>query len=267
MYESYRNSGIYNIIAEGEIANYLAQYNENYVYDVINQNIANRFAYNTTVSNPNIVNSFEMNFRAMATQFPTDVENVQSVRQETYEKIVNTICTAFNLQYVGDNPDIYTVAYHLYDVFVSGFARNVITFFSNYIYHNAEVLYNNLALDRYKKSRDSTTVYVKTLYDNKANMMGVILAHIKDVLYYVSGFDISLSDFLGSCYPAALRDFIISNIAPLGNIYKDEFCKVVENPAIMSEIKSNMFVMLQQELGNQQQQPVEETEEETETEE
>ena len=32
-------------------------------------------------------------------------------------------------------------------------------------------------------------------------------------------------------------DFIYSNIAPMGNIFKDEFCKVINVPAILTEIR------------------------------
>ena len=51
----YRNSGIYNMIAEGEIADILSNFNSAYVMDVIDSNLRNRFAYNPTLSNPNIV--------------------------------------------------------------------------------------------------------------------------------------------------------------------------------------------------------------------
>ena len=54
MYELYRNSGIYNIIAEGEIANILSKFDSSYIMDVIDSNLSNRFAYNPTLSNPDI---------------------------------------------------------------------------------------------------------------------------------------------------------------------------------------------------------------------
>lgn len=124
----YRNSGIYNMIAEGEIADILSNFNSAYVMDVIDSNLRNRFAYNPTLSNPNIVNSYELNFKGMLANFPTDADNIMSIRQETYLDIINKICNAFNMQYIGDEPDCYTLAYNVYDLFVSGYARNIINF-------------------------------------------------------------------------------------------------------------------------------------------
>ena len=61
----YRNDQIYNIVAEGEVAELLSQFSSAYIMDIIDNSIKNRFAYNPTVSNPNIVNSFEINFKDM----------------------------------------------------------------------------------------------------------------------------------------------------------------------------------------------------------
>ena len=161
MYELYRNSGIYNIIAEGEIANILSKFDSSYIMDVIDSNLSNRFAYNPTLSNPNIVNSYELNFNGMIDNFPDDADNIKSIRQETYLTIINKICNAFNLTYIGDQPDCYILAYNMYDLFVSGYSRNIINFFSRYIYNYCGEIYNNMGLDKYKKNKDTTTNYIR----------------------------------------------------------------------------------------------------------
>ena len=98
----YRNSNVYNMIAEGEVAEILSNFSTSYVMDVIDSNIRNRFSYNPTLSNPNIVNSYEMNFKGMLSTFPNDADNIMSIRQETYLTIINKICSSFNMQYIGD---------------------------------------------------------------------------------------------------------------------------------------------------------------------
>ena len=254
----YRNSNVYNMVAEGEVAEILSKFNTSYVMDVIDSTIRSRFAYNPTLSNPNIVNSYELNFKGMLNNFPNDADNIMSIRQETYLTIINKICNSFNMQYVGDNPDCYVLAYNLYELFVSGYSRNIINFFAKYIYTYKDEIYSNMGLDRYKKSKDSTTNYVRKVFAN-SKTIDVIIARIKDVIYYISGFDIDFYTFLTFIYPKAMCDYIYYNIAPMGNIFKDEFCKVIEVPSILTEIRvAIQNLMIQDSTNNievQEQQP------------
>lgn len=247
----YRNSNVYNMIAEGEVAEILSNFSTSYVMDVIDSNIRNRFSYNPTLSNPNIVNSYEMNFKGMLSTFPNDADNIMSIRQETYLTIINKICSSFNMQYIGDQPDCYVLAYNLYDLFVSGYSRNIINFFAKYIYRYSNEIYNNMGLDRYKKSKDSTTNYIRKVFDNSKNI-DVIIARIRDVIYYISGFDIDFYTFLSFNYPKEMCDFLYSNIAPMGNIFKDEFCSVINNPAILTEIRIAIQNLIIQDSSNQE---------------
>lgn len=253
----YRNDQIYNLVAEGEVAELLSQFNSSYIMDLIDNSINNRFAYNPTVSNPNIVNSFEINFKDMLDRFPTDAENIMSIRNETYLNIINKICSSFNVQYIGDNPDCYILAYNLYDLFVSGYSKNIINFFSSYIFTNANDLYNAIGLERYKKTKDSSSNYIRKLYND--NILSIIIARIKEVIYYISGFDIDFYTYLSFNYTPALRDYLYSNVQPCGNIFKDEFCKVVNNPAVLTEIRIAIQRLLEQQQSSQIAPPIDNT--------
>lgn len=244
----HRNSNVYNMVAEGEVAEILSKFSTSYVMDVIDSNIRNRFAFNPTLSNPNIVNSYELNFKGMLNNFPNDGENIMSIRQETYIDIINKICSSFNMQYVGDQPDCYTLAYNLYDLFVSGYSRNVINFFARYIYTYRNAIYDNMGLDKYKKSKDITTNYVKkSVSDSKAV---TIISRIREVVYYMSGFDIDFYTFLSLNYPKEMCDFINLNIAPMGNIFKDEFCQVLNVPSVLTEIRVAIQALMEQDPSN-----------------
>lgn len=243
----YRNNHVYNMVAEGEVAELLSNFSNAYIMDVIDSNLKNRFAYNPTISNPNIVNSYEMNFKDMLSRFPTDSENITSIRYETYLNIINKICSSFNIQYVGNEPDCFILAYNLYDLFVSGYSRNIINFFARYIYANRNALYDNMGLDRYKKTKDSTTNYVRKVFSNFKNI-DIIVSRIKDVIYYISGFDIDLYTFLSYNYPKDVCDYFYANIAPLGNIVKDEFCRVIDNPALLTDIRIAIQKLMEQDM-------------------
>ena len=258
----YRNSNVYNMIAEGEIAQILSKFSTEYIMDVIDSNIRNRFSYNPALSNPNIINSYEMNFKGMLSSFPNDADNIMSIRQDTYLTIINKICSSFNLQYIGDQPDCYTLAYNLYDLFVSGYSRNIINFFARYIYIHGNEIYHNMGLDKYRKSKDSTTNYMRKVLDDSRNIeAAVYIARIKDVIYYISGFDIDFYTFLSFNYPKEVCDFLYSNIAPMGNIFKDEFCNVLNNPSILTEIRISIQNLLMQNMvqnvQQQDEQPLE----------
>ena len=97
-------------------------------------------------------------------------------------------------------------------------------------------IYEGMGLDKYKKTKDSTINYVKKVYGDSDNLE-VIIARIRDVIYYISGFDISFYYFLTYNYSKDMCDFIYNNIAPMGNIFKDEICKVIDNPSILTEIR------------------------------
>ena len=104
-------------------------------------------------------------------------------------------------------------------------------------------------LDRYKKSKDSTINYMRKVFDN-SSVIDVIIARIRDVIYYISGFDIDFYTFLIFNYPRDMCDFIYSNIAPMGNIFKDEFCKVINVPAILTEIRIAIQNLMIQDSNN-----------------
>ena len=247
MIDLYRNDQIYNMVAEGEIAQLLSRFNSSYVMDVIDSHLRNRFAFNPAVSNPNIVSSFELNFKDMMNRFPTDADNIVSVRYETYLTIINKICAEFGLQYIGNEPDCYILAYNLYDFLVSGFSRNIINFFARYIYMNRQTLYSNMGLDKYKKVKDSSSNYIRKIYDDTT--VAVIIARIKEVIYYISGFDVDFYTFLTFNYSRDVCDFIYQNVQPYGNIFKEEFCNVINNPAILTEIRIAIQKLLEADIA------------------
>jgi hypothetical protein len=50
-------------------------------------------------------------------------------------------------------------------------------------------------------------------------------------------------------------DFLYQNIQPFGNIFKDEFCQVINNPEILTEIRIAIQKMMEADMLASQQQP------------
>lgn len=241
----YKNDQIYNMIAEGEVANILSHYNSDYVMNLIQESIKNRFKYNIFIARPNIVYSFELNFKDLMESYPSDVENILQVRDEVYREIIDLICTSFNISFINNDSsiDLYMIAYHLYDLLVSGFAKNVTTFFGSFIYQNKDYLYDAMDLQRFKKEKTSSSVYIKKAYNDVK--FATIISKIKEVIYFISGMDIDLGTYLTYCYPYEKVEFFTSLIAPNGNLFKDSFC-ITETPELLTEVR----LFLQQLITN-----------------
>lgn len=245
----YRNDQIYTMIAEGEVANILAHFNSDYIMNIIKSYINKRFDFNSLINNPNIVMSYEINFKDLMTQYPSDVDNIKQARQETYEEIVSIICQHYKLNYI-PNPDndMYSVAYWLYDFFVCNYAKNIINFFTGYIYQNKEAIYNNLELYKYKKDRDSSTTYIKKVYNDI--IIATIISKIKEVIYYISGFDIEMNTLLSYNYDIDTCNFINSIVIPTNNIFKENFCEVFSIPTILTDIRLALQQMMKNDNNN-----------------
>ena len=89
MIDLYKNDQLYNIVAEGEISGILAHYNSDYIMSIIQDSIKNINIPGYTPANAsNIVESFEMNFKDLKIQYPSDGDNIEQARQETYQEII-----------------------------------------------------------------------------------------------------------------------------------------------------------------------------------
>ena len=77
----------------------------------------------------------------------------------------------------------------------------------------------------------------------------------------MSGFDIDLYTFLSFNYNRDMCDFLYQNIQPFGNIFKDEFCQVVNNPTILTEIRIAIQKLLESDIMVSQQEQVPEQQE------
>ena len=59
-----------------------------------------------------------MNFKDLKIQYPSDTDNIEQARQETYQEIIDIICQYYGLQLNITDPlstDNHSIAYYLYD--------------------------------------------------------------------------------------------------------------------------------------------------------
>lgn len=201
---NYTSHALGSLTSEYEVAEVLAHFNSQYIFDVIQEKIDTKFNIGIVIAgtNPNIVLSFEDNFNRCKAIYPEDLVNIETVRIETYKEVIDIIKSNYNIGFVYyEGIDPYTYAYYLYDFFVCNFADNIAKFFAQYIYANKDALYNSLGLDAFKKQKDSNANYGnygKTVYDD--SKLAIISANIVYVVNAMKSFDITPQDIFSVIY-------------------------------------------------------------------
>ena len=183
------NSQAFNVATENELAEVLSHYNSEFIFTVVDNAMKSRFLELPITSMPNVVGAWEQNFKAIIAQYGEgSTSEVFRVRNETYREIIGTICKEFGLNFtIDDSVDLYSAAFHLYNLFVCGFAENLTNFFANFIYKERSTIYESMELSELKKNKDSSTAYGKKIY--KDIKLAIINANIDKVIAEICAMD------------------------------------------------------------------------------
>lgn len=198
----------YGDIAKAEnqsaMSEILRHFSSEYVLSIMNQEIG---IFNTNPMDPsrriqNIVSAIEEEYSYLKDNYPYDLENLTTVRNEMYTNIIQCIAKNFNLivtfpEDIG--PDLVRLAYGLYQFFICDINDNIIWFFSNVIEANIDSLYN--ALGNIKKRSDG-----KPIQEYKNPKVADILNNINAVISVIQGMDLTIHDFIG-CIPSFANEF------------------------------------------------------------
>ena len=241
------NSQVYNVVTENELAEVLSHYNSDFVFSIIDQCLKYRFMNVPVVPYPNVVAGWEQNFKAIISQYgDSSREEVMRVRNETYTEIINTICKEFGMNFtIDDTVDLYSAAYHLYELMVSNFTENMVSFFANFIYRERSSIYDNFNLAEMKKNKDSSTIYGKKIY--KDIKLAVINANIDLVVSGVCSMDIPYHLIISTIFGnnSDKKKFIMSIISA-GNDFFQKAYTTVLNSDIRADIITAIRFKLQE---------------------
>ena len=240
----------YEISNEFNITELLNHFDSNYIFDIINDKL-NSMEFASILNEPNVVISFEENFKMMNDNFPGDGQNIRLIRNQVYTDIVTVLCQKFNLAFdeENDNIDRYTLAYYLYDFLVCNRSNYMVNFFTSFIINNKESLSRFLNLDEYRKAKDSAAAYGKRIYEDQK--YGIISANMNRVINHIASLDITLENIFQSTYSnPQIVEFLSNSIFDKGNFFLDFYYKVFENPEIMPIIITNIRLSLQKIVGD-----------------
>lgn len=233
------NMAAYNICNESELTNILSNFNSEFIFTIVQDNIGQRFN-NYTIGMVNIVSAYEQYFKQLIDTYPDNTQDIVEKRNQVYIDIINILCSdsAYGLQFNGTE-DLYSAAFLLYGFLVSDFQNNIINFFTNYIIREKNTLYDMLNLNALKKNKDSSTIYTKKLFKN--TKLAIIAANLEYVLNSITAFDIDFDTLLNNVYADRnIVKTIESIAAPRYDFYKYQFATILNTPLrtiIITEVR------------------------------
>lgn len=233
----------YELANEHQLSEILANFSSDYIYDVINDQISKRYEF-SVLQKPNVVNTFKSAFDNIRANFPMDIENTNSVEEDTYRNIIDIICNNCNVSFdIQTDDNIYLLARTAYDFLVSGFNKYMTYFIIDLIIREQDSIYNTLGLEESKRNKDSATIYNRKTMDN--TKLAVINANLKQVLQYISTLDINIIDLLESCYQPPMVSLISSNFNENINIYNDFMKTILSNDIFLPEYITEIRLRIQ----------------------
>jgi hypothetical protein len=244
------NTQPYQISNEYDIAEILARFDSNYIFDVLEDKLEH-LSFSTSAVEANIVDAFETNFKAMNDQFPGDSQNIRTIREKVYRDIIMILSKKFNLEFnlSDDTIDPYTAAHYLYEFLISNRNNIMINFFVAFIINNKDSICSILNPENFKKSKDSASAYGKRIYTD--NKFAIISANINTVISYISELDITLVNIFQSTYKdPSLVLFLDNAFADKGNFFKDFYCSILNKPEELPIVITNIRLNLQSLVGD-----------------
>ena len=241
------NSQAFNVATENELAEVLSHYSSEFVFSIVSKAMKSRYEGLSITVLPNVVGAWEQNFKAIIAQYGEScAAEVYQVRNETYREIINTICREFSLNFtIDDSVDLYSAAFHLYNMFVCGFGENMTSFFANYIYKERATIYEALNLGDLKKNKDSSTIYSKRVF--KDSKLGTINANIDMVISQVCGMDFPFYSIIMTICGAnsELAKYYLSIVSANDDFFEKAYISIL-NSDIRPEIITGIRFKLQE---------------------
>lgn len=241
------NTQAFSVATENELSEVLSHYSSEFIYSILEKAMKSRFEGMPIVAMPNVVGAWEQNFKAIIAQYGEgSTSEVYRVRNETYKEIINTICKEFSLYFtIDDSVDLYSAAFHLYDLFVSRFTDNMTIFFANYIFKERAAIYDSLNLADLKKNKDSSTIYGKKVF--KDIKLAIINANIDMVISQISAMDFPFHTVIMSIYGAnsEMARYILTIVSADNDFFDRTYLRIL-NSDIRPEVITNIRFKLQE---------------------
>ena len=241
------NMQAFGVATENELAEVLSHYSSEFVLGILEKAMKSRYESVPLATMPNVVSAWEQNFKAIIAQYgESSTAEVYRVRNETYREIIDQICREFGLNFtIDDSVDLYSAAFHLYNLFVCGFIDNMTTFFANYIYKERSTIYDSLNLQDLRKNKDSSTIYGKRVF--KDIKFAIVSANIDMVISQISAMDFKFHYIISTIFGmnSDITKYYLSIVYADESFFNKAYLSVL-NSDIRPEIITNIRFKLQE---------------------
>lgn len=238
------NSATVNINTDATLVAILSRFSSDYIMDVINNSIDNKFRpYGDPA--PNIVYGYEEQFKYLTDGFSSNVDQIAVTRRDTYLDIINTLCERYGLTFnYSDDIDLYSAAFYLYDFLVSNFTRYIITFFTNYLVQERDQIYKAFDL----QNMEASIPYSKKLFKN--HEIASIHGHLGTILNGMQSFDIDLWTILDMVYADKnVARYIYGLVTDKTNFFQTNYLTYALDPHINPELQIGIKLQMQNMYG------------------
>lgn len=247
------------INSEYAVSTIISQFSPDFIMDVIEDNIKMKFRpFNVGPANFPAV--LEQQFNLTLLQNPAYKDAIDQSKTDTYTKIIQLICNSYNLSYdeqtIADyNPQqLFSLAMILFDIFVTNFTPNMISFFVRYIINNKEDIYRSITgAEEIRKNKEATSYGRKIYSDPK---LVVIHSDLNNVLTNIAAHDIPFPVLMSYLTDAGTAEYLLTILKDNNDIYKYHFASYINNPItrpdLFTAIKFNMQSVGDKAIGIEQ---------------
>lgn len=241
----------YSLVAEGELSTILSNFNSSYTFDVVDDLMKTRYDSFSILSKPNFVDELEYAFKQLYDQFPSDKENIISVRTNTYQEIINRISNNSGVRFNGlensDSVDLRYLASSIFDLFISNYNTYVFKFLYNFVVNQKEFIYNQLELMKTKKSKDITTMYNRQYYTN--DILAIISARLYTCIDFITGLDFDTRTTLSYIYTSdneiARMNYLLQYMDSSADLFRILILPILKNDLVCPSLVNSVKMELQ----------------------
>lgn len=248
------DNSTYNINTDYSMSVILSHFNEEYIYSTIKNWINMKYQEPYFIVN-NIILGYNENFKQLlyTYQNDSDRELILDTRNRVYKDIINLLCYEFNLECnltELDENDLYTPAFYLFRLLVSEFVENVKMFFVNFILKEKNNLYDALDMNRFRKDKDTNTLYNKKKFTN--SKLAILISRLGYVIDNICVMDIPFDVYLNNVYQDKnIVSYILNLIAPKNDFFKTYVAPLfAANSLVKASIIGDITILLYNVAGN-----------------
>jgi hypothetical protein len=243
-----------SITTDYGLATILSNFESDYIIHIVKDSLTMKFRPFESTPMPNIVDIYQRNFLDIEQNSDQEyLEKIESVKHDTYEEIINIICSYYDISYTIDLSEysgdrLYSICRILYDIFVCRFSENFISFIVKYIISNCDSIYSYLEKDENSiKPKEIGQYDRKNYLDNKFIL---IHANLNTVIYNMTSYDISLNELFGYFLDTKTYNEFSNIFVENTNVFKNHFAIYINDPIYQAGVMTNAKLLLQSETIN-----------------